>query len=117
MADEIYVINVGGYIGDSTRSEIEYATMTGKAVKYLEEKIHLQNNPQMDLISLDAADGAHVFVKDRTERESPAVKCPVRFAKNDGRFLQGVFLTEQFHQFCVLTVFRMVYLDKADQAI
>ena len=26
MADEIYVINVGGYIGESTRSEIEYAT-------------------------------------------------------------------------------------------
>ena len=25
MADEIYVINVGGYIGSSTRSEIEYA--------------------------------------------------------------------------------------------
>lgn len=25
MADSIYVINVGGYIGDSTRSEIEYA--------------------------------------------------------------------------------------------
>ncbi|MCR5439734.1 MAG: hypothetical protein K6F01_09930 [Selenomonas sp.] len=26
MADEIFVINVGGYIGDSTRSEINYAT-------------------------------------------------------------------------------------------
>ena len=25
MSDEIFVINVGGYIGDSTRSEIEYA--------------------------------------------------------------------------------------------
>ena len=25
MADEIYVINVGGYIGPSTRSEIDYA--------------------------------------------------------------------------------------------
>ena len=36
MADEIYVINVGGYIGTSTRSEIEYATRTGKAVRYLE---------------------------------------------------------------------------------
>jgi hypothetical protein len=36
MSDEIYVINVGGYIGDSTRSEIEYAIMTGKAVEYLE---------------------------------------------------------------------------------
>ncbi len=37
MADEIYVINVGGYIGESTRSEIEYARRTGKAVRFLEE--------------------------------------------------------------------------------
>ena len=36
MADEIFVINVGGYIGDSTRSEIEYAQAHGKAVRYLE---------------------------------------------------------------------------------
>ena len=36
MADEIFVVNVGGYIGDSTRSEIEYAQATGKAVRYLE---------------------------------------------------------------------------------
>ena len=37
MADSIYVINVGGYIGDSTRSEIEYALKNGKEVRYLEE--------------------------------------------------------------------------------
>ena len=37
MADEIFVINVGGYIGSSTKSEIEYAKMTGKIVRYLEE--------------------------------------------------------------------------------
>ena len=37
MADEIYVINVGGYIGESTRSEIEYAQRTGKTVRYLEQ--------------------------------------------------------------------------------
>ncbi|MGI5989797.1 MAG: hypothetical protein ACOX78_05985 [Lachnospiraceae bacterium] len=36
MSDEIFVINVGGYIGESTRSEIEYAKKTGKAVRYLE---------------------------------------------------------------------------------
>ncbi|MBO4407504.1 MAG: hypothetical protein J5849_07360 [Clostridia bacterium] len=36
MADEIYVINVGGYIGASTRSEIEYARAHGKPVRYLE---------------------------------------------------------------------------------
>ncbi len=36
MADSIYVINVGGYIGESTRSEIEYARKTGKGVEYME---------------------------------------------------------------------------------
>ena len=35
MADEIYVINVGGYIGSSTRSEIDYALAHGKGVRYL----------------------------------------------------------------------------------
>ena len=39
MADEIFVINVGGYIGDSTKSEIAYAKLTGKAVRYLEEPL------------------------------------------------------------------------------
>lgn len=36
MADEIFVINKDGYIGSSTKSEIEYATKTGKKVNYLE---------------------------------------------------------------------------------
>ena len=30
------VINVGGYIGQSTRSEIEYAKSQGKTIDYLE---------------------------------------------------------------------------------
>ena len=38
MADSIFVINVGGYIGQSTRSEIDYALEHGKTVEYLEEK-------------------------------------------------------------------------------
>ena len=37
MADEIFVINVGGYIGESTKSEIEYAKKTGKKINYLEK--------------------------------------------------------------------------------
>ncbi len=36
MADEIFVINVGGYIGSSTSSEIEYAKVMGKGIRYLE---------------------------------------------------------------------------------
>ena len=37
MADAIYLINVGGYVGSSTKSEIEYAISHGKEVRYLEE--------------------------------------------------------------------------------
>ena len=36
MADSIYVLNVGGYIGEGTRAEIEYAEGCGKTVEYLE---------------------------------------------------------------------------------
>ena len=37
IADEIFVINKNGYIGSSTKSEIEYAISKGKKVNYLEE--------------------------------------------------------------------------------
>ena len=36
MSDEIYVINFGGYIGESTKTEIEYAKANGKKISYLE---------------------------------------------------------------------------------
>lgn len=36
ISDEIYVINVGGYIGESIKSEIEYAKRKGKKISYLE---------------------------------------------------------------------------------
>lgn len=36
MSDEIYVINVGRYIGESTKNEIEYAKARGKKISYLE---------------------------------------------------------------------------------
>ena len=36
LADEILVINVGGYVGPSTGSEIEYARQRGKRVRWWE---------------------------------------------------------------------------------
>ena len=36
LADEILVINVGGYVGESTKSEIEYAKQLGKKIRWLE---------------------------------------------------------------------------------
>jgi len=36
LSDEILVLNVGGYIGESTTSEIRYAMETGKHIRFLE---------------------------------------------------------------------------------
>ncbi len=35
LADLVYVLNVDGYIGESTKAEIEYAEKAGKPIKYL----------------------------------------------------------------------------------
>ncbi|HSL85491.1 MAG TPA: hypothetical protein VK861_00990 [Bacteroidales bacterium] len=39
MADEIFVINPGGYIGESTAREIDYARKNNKPVKFLEPPV------------------------------------------------------------------------------
>ena len=39
MADAIYVINKDGYIGSSTRSEIQYALRLGKQIIYMEDNL------------------------------------------------------------------------------
>jgi hypothetical protein len=36
MADVVLILNVDGYIGESTRREIEFATRMGKTIRYLE---------------------------------------------------------------------------------
>lgn len=36
ISDEVVILNIDGYIGESTRSELEYAQSIGKPIKYLE---------------------------------------------------------------------------------
>jgi len=36
LSDAIFVINRGGYIGDATRGEIEYAMARGKEILFME---------------------------------------------------------------------------------
>lgn len=43
LCDWVFVLNVGGYIGESTKAEIEYAEKIGKIVQYLEpDKVRVQ---------------------------------------------------------------------------
>jgi len=37
LADEVMILNVGGYIGESTTRELKYAVSLGKSVKFLEQ--------------------------------------------------------------------------------
>lgn len=39
LADLVYVVDPGGYIGESTRREIDYATATNKRVCYYSERL------------------------------------------------------------------------------
>ena len=36
LADDVLIINVGGYIGPSTRRELVYAQRQGKRIRFLE---------------------------------------------------------------------------------
>ena len=36
LADTVWILNVNGYIGDSTRKELEYAQKVGKPIVFLE---------------------------------------------------------------------------------
>lgn len=48
LADEIFVLDQGGYIGDSTRSEILYATKEHKKVRYLSHEFPEYPNGKAD---------------------------------------------------------------------
>lgn len=41
IADSIMVLDVNGYIGDSTKGEIEYAEMQGKKVNYYSQYFNI----------------------------------------------------------------------------
>jgi hypothetical protein len=53
-ADEVLIVNVGGYIGESTRAEISYSLSLGKPVRYTETYEHavLVTRPGLDDIRL-----------------------------------------------------------------
>jgi len=51
LADEVLVLDVNGYIGESTRSEIEYATAKGKPVRYLSREFPDYQEPADPIVT------------------------------------------------------------------
>lgn len=55
LCDWVYVLDIGGYIGSSTKSEIEYATALGKPIKYLSQEFPDYQEPIDELVTARAA--------------------------------------------------------------
>lgn len=58
LADEVLILNVGGYIGSSTRKELEYAQKAGKTVRYLQTVLR-QKDPSGFDECCGADEGCH----------------------------------------------------------
>ena len=48
MSDEIFVIDANGYIGESTKREIEYATIHNKKIRYYSDEIEMGSTSKLD---------------------------------------------------------------------
>ena len=66
LCDEVWVLDVGGYIGQSTRSEIAYATEFGKPVSYLSQELPGYTEP-VDPV-LEERDALAVALDEARER-------------------------------------------------
>ena len=62
MADEVFVVNQGGYIGESTANEIRHALRTGKRVTFLD--VETGNAWVKANVVVDAASGKSVMLPD-----------------------------------------------------
>ena len=58
LCDEVYVINYKGYIGKSTKNEIDYAKKLGKPIKYMETSKENWYKPVIDQELIDTFDEA-----------------------------------------------------------
>lgn len=56
MADEVFVLNVKGYIGESTSNEIKYAKEIGKPIRYLEDPEWYGDGTEEDIGEVDIND-------------------------------------------------------------
>ncbi len=115
MSDEIFVINVGGYIGDSTRSEIEYAREHGKIIRYLEDDLNKDNIN--NVVSLEEyknylvnfyswpMDGDKSFIKKRKEvlTNKYSDSYLLRIISDTNSFVKDVLISDTIDYGCFKT--------------
>ncbi len=134
LADKIVIVNPGGYVGDSTRAEIEYATKLGKPVSYtdllasnfLERGEVWRRRFGIDGTAGDAQDVPHPYVHDPFSDSCVVCGCARQYAKHGGEWLDvqaGTILDRlvlarlQIRELCSENGAAAVAIDVLDKAI
>ena len=66
LADEVLILNVGGYVGESTQSEIDYARAHGKPIRWLEDP----QAAELPCPTIEQVEGAYGEALYEQERET-----------------------------------------------
>lgn len=80
LADEIFVLNVNGYIGESTRDEIKYAKEHGKEIRYLEDTDW--QNKDFELDELEITDDEREEIENNMRIDFSDNKCKERISES-----------------------------------
>ena len=74
IADAVYVMNIGGYIGEATKEEIEYAKKQGKEIIYHEPLEEEKISKKKTKTSKSKTDKKEKTTKTKTEEKSKITK-------------------------------------------
>lgn len=86
LSDEVLILNVGGYIGESTRSEIAYAEAAGKVIRWL-EPAELESEQRLQLIE-QIYEATDPKLRDTWQRR-------LRLIREGGKMIELRSLTDQ----------------------
>lgn len=84
LADEVLVLNIGGYIGESTRNEINYAKLKGKIISYVTalaegERVYICPEDCHHFRGEDGCNSPHIDMSAVYEIEGDFPTCPFYF--------------------------------------
>ena len=98
MADEMYVVNLGGYIGDAVQDEIDYANQLGMEITYHEP---LRSRPYIvTLCGSKKFEYEFVYQFEKLTKEGKIVLLPAifRFPNSDHLSTRELALLDVIHQ-------------------
>lgn len=87
LADEVLILNVGGYVGESTARELEYALEHGKGVRFLEP--YIVNDPPAE------SDRPIMTTTPDIEGMFPGIMYRVRIRNHEGEVVSDTPLRPQ----------------------